>query len=379
MGDQLIAWEQITRVGQSVDLFLLTLDDGLEDEAELRRKLAPFCRGITVLHGARRWQRAWRSLYTATPALVTLFRSAALQESIRDRVDTVAPDLIHVQSIHMAEYFRALRLPKVLDMVDVMSVNMTRRARLLPFPRRCVYEREARLLRRYEAEVMRAYQATLAVSQADAAAHPQAGIRVNPNGTRITAEQLAPYLGRARELALVFHGNMSYAPNADAARLLCRELMRPLRERYPTLRLYVVGFDPPPAVRALHDGSSVVVTGAVDDIAEYLTRCTIGVYPLRLGSGMQNKILDALACGLPCVVSPLALQGIAHARPGVHALVADEPGAWSRLIAQLLEDEPLRLRLGQQGQEMVRAHYTWERNIACLLEVWRAAAGIGTP
>lgn len=376
LGDQLIAWEQITRVGRDVELSLLTFDEGLEDEGELRRRLEPFCDQVTILRGVRDRRRLWRSVVRQRPFLVDLFDAPHLHAAVRACIDTLRPDVIHVQSIHIAEYFNDARLPKVLDMVDVLSRNMARRAVVTPMPRRLLYRREARVLHAYESAALRHYDRVLLVAGADAAAHPGHAFCINPNGIRITSADLARGTTQPQADALVFHGNMSYAANVDAARFLCREVMPRVRESRPVATLYIVGYEPAPAVRALHDGSRVVVTGGVDDVVPHLTRCVLGVYPLRLGSGMPNKVLDALACGLACVVSPLALAGIEHACDGTHLAVASDAASWVETIVQLLADAPRRARLGQQGQQMVRAQYSWERNVACLLDTWRAAVGV---
>jgi glycosyltransferase involved in cell wall biosynthesis len=146
-----------------------------------------------------------------------------------------------------------------------------------------------------------------------------------------------------------------------------------VRASHPALKLYLIGYDPTSAVLALNDGDRVVVTGTVADVVPYLRRCALGVYPLRLGSGMPNKVLDALACGLPCIVSPTALAGIEHAKDGEHLRVATDAASWVDAITTLLADAPGRAALAHRGQAMVHASYTWEANVARLLETWRAA------
>jgi glycosyltransferase involved in cell wall biosynthesis len=139
---------------------------------------------------------------------------------------------------------------------------------------------------------------------------------VTPSGsvTPSCSDTASACRGQPDGNTIVFHGNMSYAPNVDAVRFLCRDVLPRLRDTHPTLVLSIVGYDPAPAIRALHDGTRVIVTAGVADIVPYLTAATLGVYPLRFGSGMPNKVLDALACGLACIVSPLAAAGIERAR-----------------------------------------------------------------
>jgi glycosyltransferase involved in cell wall biosynthesis len=153
-----------------------------------------------------------------------------------------------------------------------------------------------------------------------------------------------------------------------------RDVWPELARRYPELQFYIVGYDPRPRIRALHDGRRVIVTGGVDDVTFYLTRCLVGVYPLRIATGMQNKVLDALACDLPCVVSPEAIRGTERLRAPEHLLVADEAREWCEAIARLLDDADLRTSIATAGAAAVRLEYTWESNVERLLEIWRSVA-----
>jgi glycosyltransferase involved in cell wall biosynthesis len=374
MGDALIAWEQIRRLGGEVEITLLTLDERLKHEAVLRRQMAPFCRTIHVLRRTRDRAWMWRSLSKGLPTLVTRFHDRRLQGPIDELVQQTRPDVIHVQTIHMAEYFKDAAAPKVLDLIDAMSLSMERRATREPFPYRLAYKREARVLKRYEEQIMRHYDSVTLVSGADALHHPERAFRINPNGVRIPPEAAATGQRQQKKQALVFHGNMDYAPNVDAACWFHRDVWPQLAQRYPQLQFYVVGYDPRPRVRALHDGRRVIVTGGVDDVTFYLTRCLVGVYPLRITTGMQNKVLDALACGLPCVVSPEAIRGTERLRAGEHLLVAREPREWCEEIGRLLEDRELRAGIAAAGETAVRQEYTWESNVERLLDIWRSVA-----
>jgi glycosyltransferase involved in cell wall biosynthesis len=306
--------------------------------------------------------------------LVTRFHDRRLQGAIEEVVRETRPDVIHVQTVHMAEYFKDVEAPKVLDLIDAMSLSMERRAAWERFPYGLVFKREARALKRYEERIMRHYDSVTLVSSADAGHHPERTFRINPNGVRVSTDVAAAGQRHPRKQALVFHGNMDYAPNVDAVCWFHRDVWPELARRYPELQFYIVGYDPRPRIRALHDGRRVIVTGGVDDVTFYLTRCLVGVYPLRIATGMQNKVLDALACGLPCVVSPEAIRGTERLRAPEHLLVADEVREWSEAIARLLDDADLRTSIATAGAAAVRLEYTWESNVERLLEIWRSVA-----
>jgi sugar transferase (PEP-CTERM/EpsH1 system associated) len=376
MGDALIAWEQIRRLGGEVEITLLTLDERLKDEMVFRQQLEPFCRAIHVLHRRRNHRWIWRSLSKGLPTLVTRFHDRRLQGAIEEVVRQTRPDVIHVQTVHMAEYFKDVDAPKVLDLIDVMSLSMERRATRERFPFGLALEREARALRRYEAAIMHYYDRVTLVSSADALHHPECSFRINPNGVRVPADTALNGQRQQKKRALVFHGNMDYAPNVDAVLWFHRDVWRELAQRYPQLQFYIVGYDPRPRIRALHDGRRVIVTGGVDDVTFYLTRCLVGVYPLRITTGMQNKVLDALACGLPCVASPEAIRGTERLRTGEHLLVANEPREWCEAIGRLLEDREFRGSIAAAGEAAIREGYTWESNVERLLEIWQSVTRV---
>jgi polysaccharide biosynthesis protein PslH len=370
MGDQLIAYEQLARLGADDEIHLLSLDDGRHDRAQLEAMLAPHCRSIHLLPYRPRRRRAWRSLYNGLPVLVNLFYTPALRARLESIVRAVAPDLLHVQTVHLTEHFNHLEIPKVLDLIDAMSLNMMRRASRERGLRHVVYRREAAMLKRYERRTMARYQAVSLVSAADAAYLAESRITVNPNGTYITPALLASYPAARRECALLFHGNMDYFANVDAVRWFGTTVWPVLAGRYPALKWYIAGRNPARRVRALHDGERVIVTGEVTDMLRYLTTCLVAVCPLQTGVGLQNKILEAFAAGLPAVASPFAIQGIPDAREDEHLLVARDPADWVAQVSRLVDDAVLRDEYARRAQQLVFARYSWTRNAATLRRLW---------
>ena len=120
------------------------------------------------------------------------------------------------------------------------------------------------------------------------------------------------YSDAPKQYDLIFSGNMSYAPNIDAAEYLAKEIFPQLKVEFPDLKLVLCGTNPAPRVQALRS-KDVIVTGWVDSMSEYYGKSRIFIAPMRLGTGLQNKLLEAMAMKLPCVTSTLAgrpLEGI---------------------------------------------------------------------
>ena len=375
-GDTMSAYHQIRTLHDRADIHLLTLVTDSDEARTLEKQVGPWCRTITGVPQSK--AAALATLPFAplrrVPLQTAMCTTGAMRHAAERALREIGPDVVHVQTIRMAELFWEHDGAKVMDMIDALSLNMSRRAereRALVKP---LVRMEGALAARYEKRVLETYDGVTVVSQNDADYLNDDYVVVNPLGTYIDDTMLDAYRDVPRQPAMMFHGNMYYFPNVNGMTWFAREVWPEVHRRHPEFRFYIAGNKPAPAIQALHARENVVVTGFVDDMVAYLRKCTIGVYPLNSGSGMQTKILEALAAGLPLVASPLALQGIPGVANETHVLVAESPSEFVAQIDRLLADANLRDRLAAAGQALIRARVSWESNAATLLEVWRRAA-----
>jgi glycosyltransferase involved in cell wall biosynthesis len=161
---------------------------------------------------------------------------------------------------------------------------------------------------------------------------------------------------------------MNYKPNADAAIWFAQKVWPQIRQRYPDARFYVVGKSPTPEVRALQAIEGIEVTGSVPDVRPWLMRATCAVVPLQIARGVQNKVLEAMACGRPVICSPEPLKGLA-AEPGVHLLRADTAVEWVTAIVGVFDNKQKQLDLGAAAAKWVQQHYSWNSALAMLNEL----------
>jgi glycosyltransferase involved in cell wall biosynthesis len=197
-------------------------------------------------------------------------------------------------------------------------------------------------------------------------------------GNGVDMEYFRPAAGAppARPPSVVLTGTMDYAPNADAACFFARDVLPRLRARLPDLRFHIVGRDPTRAVRALAAEPGVEVTGAVADVRPYLARAAAAVAPLRVARGIQNKVLEAMAMGVPIVATSAALAGLG-AEPGDGARRAEDAEAFAREIDALVTDPVWRRHCAAAARAHVERHHRWEDQGARLLEVLRGVDGSG--
>ena len=177
-----------------------------------------------------------------------------------------------------------------------------------------------------------------------------------PNG--VDSEFFKPTCDPYEPETISFVGRMDYYPNQECMFEFCAKTLPLLRERRPNIKLLIVGADPAPAVRKLGELPGVTVTGSVPDVRPYLHKSALMVAPLNIARGTQNKILEAMAAGVPTVVSRTAAGGV-DAVAGEHLLVADTPEQYAQAIWRILDNDSERQRLANAGRERMLSHHAW--------------------
>jgi glycosyltransferase involved in cell wall biosynthesis len=175
--------------------------------------------------------------------------------------------------------------------------------------------------------------------------------------------------------ALVFSGIMSYGPNEDAALVLLERVFPLVRRAVPDAELFLVGRDPSPRLRARAAATpGATVTGFVPDVRPWLERAAVAAVPMRQGSGVQNKVLEAMAMELPVVTTSLVSAGLRVAGGEAPLVVADELREFAEAVVKLLGQEQERARLAAAGRRFVEEHYDWSRSAARLERICVSAA-----
>ena len=369
-GDKLRAFYQLRYLaGQGHEVCVLALSDE-EVGAEALAAVRPLCRGGLHVHHLGRAARGlglMRALATAgRPLQVGYFYEAAAQRQLTELLASFRPDHVYCQLIRMAEYLRGYAGPKTLDYMDVFSAGMARRESTAPAWQRPVLALEARRLAAYEAEVFEWFDHCTIISDQDRqlVQHPQRDqIHIVPNG--IALDIFQPQPDTAKRYELVFCGNMGYHPNVDAACWLAEEILPLVQQQHPQARLLVAGTTPAARVQALARRPGVTVSGWLPDIRQAYAEARVFVAPMRVGTGLQNKLLEAMAMQLPCVTTPLANNAL-RGTPGQHLLVAEGAAAVAAAIGQLLADEAAAAQLAQRGRTFVQATYNWAATTAQL-------------
>jgi sugar transferase (PEP-CTERM/EpsH1 system associated) len=376
-GDQVRAYHQLRLLGKRHRITLLAFADRAISTAE-RAHVAAFCEELVTVPLSRRDMAGalLRRAASPLPLQTLMYQTDAMRSAVAAHAAR-GFDVVHVQLARMAEHVAAVGIPCVIDFIDALSLNMERRAREQRGPLRPIVSLEARRMRAYERLLCERVAAALVVSHVDRdAIGPYRNLHVNPNGVDVDA--FAFWDGPRIPDRLVFTGNMGYFPNVNAATWFAREVFPRVKAAVPGATLGIVGTDPAPEVRALAARDPAVeVTGYVDDLRVALRSATAAVVPMRAGTGIQNKVLEAMAIGTPLVVTPFALGGI-DVRDGTHLLVGADAAAFAAQTVRLLREERLRAALARAARSIIEAAYSWEASVAALESVHARAASSAT-
>jgi sugar transferase (PEP-CTERM/EpsH1 system associated) len=331
------------------------------DERKCAEQLKQHCSAvitgpITRLAAAARMVK---NLATATPSSMGFFYSPRLAARIRQ----AGPfDMVFVYCSSVAPYVEGIESTvKVIDFVDMDSQKWLVYAKAHRFPLSLGYWLEGVKLRREEARIARAFDLSMCVTPGELATLRGFGVRPAtgwfPNG--VDLDYFTPTKTPYDPNAICFVGRMDYFPNQQAVTDFCDHVLPKVQKARPEASFTIIGAEPPRAVRELARRPGVSVTGTVADVRAFVRRSALSVAPLRIARGVQNKILEAMAMGVPVVASPQTANGI-DAVPGRHLMVAADAEAMAAAVIRLLCDGKERARLAHAAREHVVQIYSWE-------------------
>lgn len=336
-------------------------------EGEEGEGLGEHCKRYEMVRVADPFQvlRMVARLPSPIPSSFGYFYSAQLKRRIDAALAREHFDLIFVHCSSMARYVEQVTdIPKILDFGDMDSQKWHEYARVQHAPLAWGYALEAAKLEREEARLARHYDVSTVTTRAEweTLDGMQTGAATDwfPNG--VDSEYFAPSAQSYEADRLVFVGKMDYYPNQAAMQSFCRDVMPALRAKRPSIRLSIVGADPPHAIKKLGELPGVDVTGSVPDVRPYMHDAALMVAPLTIARGTQNKILEGMAAGVPVVSSRIAAGGVDAIAPE-HFLVAATPTEYVEAIMRVLDDRTERERLASAGRARMLSHHAWPQSM----------------
>lgn len=373
-GDQVRAFHHIRHLSRRHEITLLA-PRPVGDVRAGMRALAQFCKHIELLAPSplKRLARLATFPVSRLPLQTLWCFDQTYAERANALIRTGKIDIVHVQMIRLGPLASHLPpdIPVVLDFIDALSVNMGQRATRRYPPYRWLMRAEAQRTLAYERLLLSEYEQAVISSPQDRHAIAEAGnLHAVANGVAVERDLQA--VERERE-TVVFSGTMWYFPNVDASVWFAKEVWPAIRREVPGALINLVGARPAKAVRDLESVPGIQVTGFVPDLHAYLRRSTVAVAPMRSGSGMQFKVIEAMANRTPVVATSHALGGISVVA-GQHLLVADTAEDFAAAVVGLLHDASARQRLSDAAFELVDQNYAWGKTVETLESVYQRAA-----
>ena len=368
-GDKLRAYHQIVELSRRHEIHLFAVSHD-KVTLEQRAALEPYCKSISVVTPTRftAWFNTARNYFRSKSLQMGYWDSARARCTVKDLAKKIQPDVVYNQMVRTVPLVARLPYRKVMDFQDALSMNTERRMERSHGLWRSILHYEFKMLRSTEYNAFKIFDALTIISETDADAIPHkrnGDIHIVRNG--VDFDYFVPQ-SLSKDNDIVFCGNMQYAPNIDAARYLVNDIMPLVWEKRPEARLVLAGATPTSAVRRLA-GPHVEVTGSVPDIRPYYAHSRLFIAPMRLGSGLQNKLLEAMAMGVPCVTTPIANEALG-ATPGTHILVGSSPQELASHILSLLADPAQAQSLSAAALDFVHQNYSWPAAVQPLEDIF---------
>lgn len=358
-GDKLRAFNQIACLSKHNKIHLCALND-TKVHPDATKILKKYCETIDIINLSKTciYLNLVKGVFTNKPLQVHYFYNKKAQKAINRLVQKYRPQHLYCQLVRTAEYIKDSKIPKTIDYQDVFSKGIQRRLQYTPLYLKPVLKMEYKRLLKYETHVFDCFDNKTIISETDREFilhKDKKNIHIIPNG--IDSEYFASR-EEERKYGLVFIGNMGYPPNVNASEFLVNEILPLLEGQGVNIETYLVGASPDKKVQRLAS-EKVVVTGWVDDVRDYYAKAKIFIAPMQIGTGLQNKLLEAMAMKTPCITSPLANNalGAMHDR---EIMVARSPSEYVNHIKTLLQNPGKAIEIAHNGHDFVLKNYNWE-------------------
>lgn len=368
-GDKLRAFYQLKELSREFNVTLVCTTDIPVPEKN-REIVSQFCKHMHIFQLTKLGLifELLKTIGGNKPMQVHYFYRASIHRKISALIAETKPKHIYCQLVRVSEYVKNEHLiPKTLDYMDALSKGMERRIQTETWYKKWFYKLESKRLKHYERRIFDYFEHKTIISEQDRKLiyHPDNHkITIVPNGIDASFFET---LHIEKDYDIVFTGNFSYAPNIEAAVCLAEEILPRLHQKGLRCKLLLSGANPAKRVLDLQS-ESITVTGWVDDIRVSYQRSRLFAAPLFIGTGLQNKLLEAMASGLPCITTPLsnnALGGI----NGENILLAEDIHTFVEKITEVLVIEGNFSSIAKNGKSYIELLYSWEKQTGKLLEL----------
>ncbi|MBY6037227.1 glycosyltransferase [Fictibacillus nanhaiensis] len=358
-GDQLRSYNQLKglkRLGHDIHLISFSNNKTIPYELEL------LCKNISVvpLNKLEAIKNFLLSLYKRMPLQVSLYLSKEFEQTIHKAIQMNKYDIVHNQLVRTLPYYSVIKdIPNVMDFVDSISLNLNRRIALKKSFLNMLFKYEASKIYEMEKQAASCYDGGIFISDVDKGTIDANNDAVTtiPNGVDINYFTYHPQL--TEENTLIFVGNMSYEPNREAVKYFVTKIFPLIESEIDNLTFYIVGRKPTKdLIRLCKKHKNIIITGEVPDIRDYLAKAKLFVCPMQSGAGLQNKVLEAMAAGIPVITTPIVNEPIKAVNHKT-ILVRDGETDFAKGMIEILSNDSKLEEIRHAAREFIEMNYQW--------------------
>jgi sugar transferase (PEP-CTERM/EpsH1 system associated) len=363
-GDKLKIFNLARRLAVKHEIYLITFAES-EDDFKYTAELEKIFKEVHIIR-LPLWQSYLNCLlavFTKTPLQVAYFKSAAMHKCIYTFLSKHKVDVIHTQHLRMAQFTADIQLPRILDLPDAFSLYWKRRIENQKHRvRKFVEKIEFRRLYQFEANITKRFHLGLVCSREDLeymqTEHGLTNLDLLRNGVDLDTFHSEGH-DYSNNKILLFTGNMDYAPNVDAVIYFVAEVWPKIVLKCPDISFIIAGQRPVKQVLELQS-DKIKITGFVPDLKVMYQQASVVVSPLRFGAGTQNKVLEAMAMGIPVVSGSIGFGGL-EIEQGEGVFLETNPIDFANKVVALLRSETLRNETGRKGLNIARDKFSWDK------------------
>ena len=340
---------------------------GDEAESEMRDLLEPYCEKIytPIRTKVSSIIGAFKKIFSSDPLQMGYFSCPELRELIPDIVKENNIDILYGYHLRSSQNMYDVQgIPKLIALQPAQILHFRRRVEKIKNPfMRTIYGEEHRRLIGFERRVAQQFDKALLISETDRLAiDPEKilkNVMISPHGTDVDYFRPPQENSKREPATVIFTGVLSIDTNSSAVLYFYKKIFPLVRKTIPDVKFLVVGSKPPRSIQKLAGDPAVTVTGYVEEMLPYLHQATVGLDPLLIGAGLQNKMLEGMASGLPMVVTPVANEGIG-ATHGKEVLVAGDEDSFANEVIMLIQNPEKRKEIGEKARNFICRKWTWE-------------------
>lgn len=360
-GDKLKIYNLAKKLSAKHELHLLTFLQN-EDDKKYLPELEKYFTKIHLIKHTKvdSLLQTIKAVFSKKPLQVGFFRNKKMKEKIDELLSSETFDAVHIQHLRLAQYWKNKKqIPRILDLPDAYSLYWKRRVKSTNGLTKLFNYIEYKRVYNYE-DILNKFDLSLVCSQEDQnyliKENNIHNVHILPNGVDCQKFDF-PENDYSEDYTILFTGNMDYAPNVDAVTYFAEEIFPIILQSVPKAKFIIAGQRPIDKVLSLKS-HNIEVTGFIESLSDVYKKAAIVVAPLRYGAGTQNKVLEAMATGIPVVSRNIGFKGLGI-KNGDGVLLALTTQDFADACIELLQNRDLRKNTGQKGYQIVRERFDW--------------------